>query len=193
MRIYTKRGDAGQTMQTTGKMVSKTDPQIEALGAVDECQSYLGVAIAALQPNGSDALGDDLRDVQRKLYQLQADIAVPRCQNLTADDVRWLEERIDAILDATPRVRGFILPGGGPAGAALQYSRTLARRAERAIVGLSAQQELAPELLQYINRLSDYLFAAALRANYLDGVPETPSKPEDAGKIIPAKAESKTE
>ncbi|MCI1985832.1 MAG: cob(I)yrinic acid a,c-diamide adenosyltransferase [Lactobacillus sp.] len=183
VKIYTKRGDAGQTMQTTGKMVAKTDPQIEALGAIDECQSYLGVVVSALQPGKSAQLAPELQLVQRTLYQLQADIAVPRCHNLTAEDVTQLEGRIDAIMAHTPRIKGFILPGGGPAGSRLQYARTLARRAERDAVALGAHQELAPVLLQYLNRLSDYLFALALRANFLDGVAEVPSKPSDATRV----------
>ncbi|MFD1484205.1 cob(I)yrinic acid a,c-diamide adenosyltransferase [Lacticaseibacillus baoqingensis] len=190
VKIYTKRGDAGQTMQTTGKMVSKTDPQIQALGAIDECQSYLGVVVAQLVPKHSAKLAPELQNVQRTLYHLQADIAVPREHQITLAAVTQLETRIDEIMAHTPRIKGFILPGGGPAGAGLQYARTLARKAERAVVALSAGQTLAPVLLQYLNRLSDYLFALALRANFLDGVQEVPSKPSDATRITTVTPES---
>ncbi|WP_127849579.1 cob(I)yrinic acid a,c-diamide adenosyltransferase [Lacticaseibacillus hulanensis] len=177
MKIYTKVGDHGQTKQVTGHMVSKTDPQIEALGAIDEFQSYLGVAVAALTP-ATKELGPVLQAVQRKLYVLQADLAVPRSDKMTPEDTTWLEAKIDEYWGEMPHLNAFIIPGGlpGGAGAHLQFARTLARRAERAAVALSNQQEISDACMTYLNRVSDFLFAAALYANWRDGYTEIPSK-----------------
>lgn len=177
MKIYTKVGDHGQTKQVTGKMVAKTDPQIEALGAIDEFQSYLGVAVAALAPT-SQNLAPDLQAVQKQLYILQADLAVPRSNKMTPEATAWLEQRIDAFWAAMPHLNAFIIPGGpgNGAGSQLQYARTLARRAERAAVALSNQQDISDACMTYLNRVSDFLYAAALYANWEDGYQEIPSK-----------------
>lgn len=177
MKIYTKVGDAGQTKQVTGKMVANTDAQIEALGAIDEFQSYLGVAVAALSSVTQD-LAAELQTVQKRLYVLQADLAVPRSNKMTPADTAWLEERIDKYWDVLPRLNAFIVPGGpqNGAGAQLQYARTLARRAERAVVALTQQQAVTPACMTYLNRVSDYLFALARYANWRDGYAEVLSK-----------------
>jgi ATP:cob(I)alamin adenosyltransferase len=177
MKIYTKVGDHGQTKQVTGHMVAKTDPQIEALGAIDEFQSYLGVAVAALAPT-SLKLASDLQRVQKKLYVLQADLAVPRSNKMMPEDTLWLEQKIDTFWNEMPHLNAFIIPGGSPrgAGSQLQFARTLARRAERAAVALSVQQDITDACMTYLNRVSDFLFAAALYVNWLDGYQEIPSK-----------------
>ncbi len=177
MKIYTKVGDHGQTKQVTGHMVAKTDPQIEALGAIDEFQSYLGVAVAALTPETRTMVAS-LQTVQKKLYVLQADIAVPRSNQMAIADTLWLEVQIDAYWAEMPHLNAFIIPGGltGGAGAHLQFARTLARRAERAVVALSVQQDVSEACMTYLNRVSDFLYAAALYVNWLDGYAEIPSK-----------------
>lgn len=176
IKIYTKVGDQGCTKQVTGKMVPKYDLQIEALGAIDELQSYLGVVIANLSANCLQ-LKNELIERQRELYLLQADIVVKRRNDISDPQVKALENRIDKISQLFPKIPEFILPGGGITAAHLQYARTIARRAERVMVKLNDQeQKLSASNLKYINRLSDYLFTLARYANILDGISENKSK-----------------
>lgn len=178
-KIYTRVGDQGMTKQVSGRMVAKTDAQIVALGEIDELQSYLGVVVTSLKADQTQ-LRVELSDVQRKLYALEADISVKRHQEMTPADTTALEARVDDFTAQTPALKEFILPGGSPAGANLQYARTVARRAERAAVALNAVQPLDPAILTYLNRLSDYLFAMARYVNALDGYTEIPSNKEKA-------------
>lgn len=176
IKIYTKVGDQGYTKQVTGKMVPKYDLQIEALGDIDELDSYLGVVIANLSDQCQDLL-NPLQDRQRDLYELESDIVVKRHEEITAATVEFLEQQIDELNQKIPKTTHFILPGGSITATHLHYARTVARRAERAMAKLNdEQQELAPACLKYINRLSDYLFILARYANVLDGVEEVKSK-----------------
>ncbi|KRL05391.1 cob(I)yrinic acid a,c-diamide adenosyltransferase [Liquorilactobacillus oeni] len=175
MKIYTKVGDKGQTKQVSGKMVPKYDPQITALGDLDELQAWLGFTVTLLSPNCQKLLSE-LQNVQKKLYFLQADICIKHHAAITAADTADLEKKIDHFMNTVPQIHEFILPGGKQTGAALQYGRTLARRAERSAVSLNKKQELSPALMSYLNRLSDYLFAMARYANYLDKAAEVVSK-----------------
>lgn len=176
IKIYTKVGDQGYTKQVTGKMVPKYDLQIEALGDIDELDSYLGVVIANLSDQCQELL-NPLQDRQRDLYELESDIVVKRHEEITAATVEFLEQQIDKLNQKIPKTTHFILPGGSITATHLHYARTVARRAERAMAKLNdEQQELAPACLKYINRLSDYLFILARYANVLDGVEEVKSK-----------------
>lgn len=176
IKIYTKVGDQGKTKQVSGKMVAKDDLQIVALGDVDELQSYIGVVIANLSKNCSE-LGNELQELQRNLYLLEADIVVKRRHEIDDEKVAALEKRIDELTPKIPKIPEFILPGGMKTGANLQYARTIARRAERAMVKLDREeQKLAPSNLKYINRLSDYLFTLGRYANVLDGYTDIKSK-----------------
>ena len=176
IKIYTKVGDQGYTKQVTGKMVPKYDLQIEALGDIDELDSYLGVVIANLSDQCQELL-NTLQDRQRDLYELESDIVVKRHEEITATTVEFLEQQIDELNQKIPKTTHFILPGGSITATHLHYARTVARRAERAMAKLNdEQQELAPACLKYINRLSDYLFILARYANVLDGVEEVKSK-----------------
>lgn len=176
MKIYTKVGDSGQTKQVSGKMVAKDDPQIVALGNIDELQSYLGVTLANLSPQ-CQILKKELLQLQRNLYLLDADIVIKRRHQITDAKVQALEKRIDQITPKLPPMKEFILPGGKKTGANLQYARTIARRAERSLVRLDREeQKLAPSCLKFINRLSDYLFTLARYANVLDGYQDLKSK-----------------
>ncbi len=178
-KIYTRRGDRGFSAQLDGSHLSKASAQIRAVGRCDSAQSWLGVVIAGLSP-ACQELRKPLIDVQRSLYRLQSDLSVPGCRLITSDDTTGLEQQIDAWNDAVPHIPAFILPGGSPTGAALQYARTLVRDAERAIVSFADEQpDRVPTTdKKYINRLSDYLFTMATYANHLDGVKETLSKEE---------------
>lgn len=176
IKIYTKVGDQGYTKQVTGKMVPKYDLQIEALGDIDELDSYLGVVIANLSDQCQELL-NPLQERQRDLYELESDIVVKRHEEITAATVEFLEQQIDELNKKIPKTTHFILPGGSITATHLHYARTVARRAERAMAKLNdEQQELAPACLKYINRLSDYLFILARYANVLDGVEEVKSK-----------------
>lgn len=176
IKIYTKVGDQGYTKQVTGKMVPKYDLQIEALGDIDELDSYLGVVIANLSDQCQELL-NPLQERQRDLYELESDIVVKRHEEITAATVEFLEQQIDELNQKIPKTTHFILPGGSITATHLHYARTVARRAERAMDKLNdEQQELAPACLKYINRLSDYLFILARYANVLDGVEEVKSK-----------------
>ncbi|MBN3466755.1 cob(I)yrinic acid a,c-diamide adenosyltransferase [Lactobacillus acidophilus] len=172
IKIYTKVGDKGLTKQVTGKMVPKYDLQIEALGNIDELQSYLGVVLANLS-NNCQKLRNELENVQRNLYQLQADIVVKNHHEINESNVVQLENRINELTPKIPYIPEFILPGGKVTGTNLQYARTVARRAERSLVKLSLnEQKLADCDLEYMNRLSDYLFILGRYANVLDGYTE---------------------
>lgn len=179
-KIYTRHGDHGASIQIDGTKLSKSSAQIAAIGLCDQAQSWLGVVIAQLS-SACTELKKPLHHIQRLFYRLQSDLAVPGCQLITSDDTTALEKQIDAWTAIVPHIPAFILPGGSVTGANLQYARTLARNAERAIVSFKDEQpdRVRPEDEKFINRLSDYLFTMARYANHLDHVPETLSSKED--------------
>ncbi len=165
MRLYTRTGDSGETGLSDGARVSKSALRVEALGAVDEANAAVGMArvLAA-----ADAVLDPILDlIQHRLFDLGADLAMPGAQGrITTLDIQGLESAIDRLSEATSPLRAFILPGGTPAAAALHVTRTVTRRAERALVRLADSGEPADErAIVYLNRLSDLMFAAARFAN----------------------------
>lgn len=174
--LYTKTGDAGETGLFDGTRVSKADPRVDAYGAVDELNAWIGFVRA----NRVDAELDRMLDrVQRDLFALGAALADPQHRiaarvekvRIADGDVTRLEQWIDA-LDATlPELRRFILAGGAPAGALLHLARTVCRRAERAIVGLGSGA-VDSIVIVYMNRLSDLLFVMARAANRRAGAAE---------------------
>ena len=174
MKIYTRTGDTGETGLFDGTRVRKSDPRIEAFGHVDELNAMLGLALAS----GTDAaLGQQLLQLQHDLFALGARLADPNARiagrvrkaALGPDDVHRLEAWIDQAEEELQPLRRFILPGGTPAGAALHVARTICRRAERYIVSLG-DGAVEPDLLAYVNRLSDLLFVLARLANARAGV-----------------------
>ena len=174
LRIYTRGGDAGQTGLFGGERVAKDDPRVAAYGDIDELNAVLGVARTLSPPAEVASL---LAAVQDQLFTLgselatpepeKARVAIPRTQ---ASWVEALEKAIDAIDAEVPALRSFILPGGSPSASQLHVARTVCRRAERAVVSLARQSSVAPEVIRYLNRLSDYLFMAARLANHRAGV-----------------------
>ena len=166
-KIYTRTGDDGTTGLVDGTRRAKHDPRFEAVGAVDEANSVLGWVIQALDE------APDLVRVQNDLFDLGADLATPgedfapseMVLRIVSGQVEWLEQRIDAANEGLEPLRSFILPGGSEAAARLHIARTAARRAERAMTALAAAEPVNPAALQYINRLSDYLFVLARAAN----------------------------
>jgi cob(I)alamin adenosyltransferase len=176
MKIYTKFGDRGQTALFDGTKVPKDHLRIETYGTVDELNSWLGVAIATLEEKGE--LADLLTKLQRQLFVLGSDLATPlgskneaKVTRISAREVAFLEEQIDAATAKLPALTSFILPGGTAAAGQLHVARTVCRRAERSLVALMAAEGEAgfEQALIYLNRMSDLLFKLARLANALGG------------------------
>ena len=178
-RIYTRGGDRGETSLGDGSRVSKLDCRIGAFGAVDELNSYLGVALAGGLPGD---LRDVLARVQNELFDVGADLAVPYGVGdgrLRVDDeaIAALEAACDRFNADLPELRSFVLPGGTEAAARLHVARAVCRRAERDALTASQELEVNPLVLVYLNRLSDLLFIAARYANASAGADEPLWKP----------------
>lgn len=161
-KIYTRTGDGGTAGLVDGSRVSKSSLRMAAIGEVDEANAAIGVAIAGL--GGGDVAYNLLR-IQNDLFDLGADIATPGeidgALRIVASQVARLEVEIDEMNATLEPLTSFILPGGSAAAASLHLARTVARRAERAAVALNETEPLNPQLLAYLNRLSDHLFVAA--------------------------------
>lgn len=176
MKLYTGVGDRGSTALFDGATVPKDDPRVAVYGDVDELNAAVGLARAAGLPGDLDEMA---AAVQRDLFAIGARLADPRSRiservtkaRIGRADVERLERWIDGVDGALPPLRSFIMPGGGPPGAALHQARAVCRRAERAIVGLGVDA-VEPELLRYVNRLSDLLFALARAVNHRSGAAE---------------------
>ncbi|WP_115863047.1 cob(I)yrinic acid a,c-diamide adenosyltransferase [Halorussus litoreus] len=172
MKIYTGRGDEGQTDLRDMSRVSKASPRIEAYGTVDELNALLGRA----RPTGHDDVDDRLGEVQNHLHVVQADFANPEPDEddpvIREDHVEQLEAWMDGFDEELDPLQSFILPGGSEAGASLHHARTVCRRAERRAVALEAEEEINDEAVTYLNRLSDALFVFGRVVNQRDGVPE---------------------
>ena len=182
-RVYTRIGDQGTTRLVGGQEAPKDDVRIEAYGTVDELNSLVGVVRAELgRAELSDAdrsqLDGWLEAIQHDLFELGTDLATPAEDRWQAmrliepADVARLEGEIDAMNDALPILKEFILPGGSPLAAQLHLARTVCRRAERRGFTLAGGAETNPLALQYLNRLSDWLFVAARHACRVEGRPE---------------------
>lgn len=167
MKIYTKVGDFGKTMYFGCGMINKNDPRIEALGALDELNSALGVALCFIADVKVKTI---LQEIQHDLFQVSADLAgskltpdsVPR---VTAEHIQKLELLIDELEEKLGMPKKFILPGGTQASAFLHLARTITRRAERSIVTVKEVIEVNQDILKYVNRLSDLLYVLARQAN----------------------------
>ena len=177
VKIYTRTGDGGDTGLFDGTRVRKDDPRVAACGDVDELNAWLGFARVEV---GEPRLASMIDHIQRDLFALGARLGDPsrkiaeRVTKATVgrDDIGRLEGWIDALEGDLAPLRRFILAGGSRAGAALHVARTICRRAERAMVSLGSGA-YEPELLQYVNRLSDLLFVMARAANRHAGAAET--------------------
>jgi cob(I)alamin adenosyltransferase len=173
MKIYTRTGDKGDTGLYGGERRPKHDIRITAYGEVDELQAQLGLAVAEL-PAGN-ALAALLEEIQMDCFVISAELARTETKPERKDPVlakertAWLEQQIDELDRTLQPLRAFIVPGGGRVGASLHVTRAVARRAERAVVLVAAQEEVSPAVLTYLNRLSDFLFTAARYQNQADG------------------------
>ncbi len=176
IKVYTRGGDQGLTSLVGGQRVSKASERLEAYGTVDELSSHLGL-LAAMLPDGHEL--DMVLRIQNNLFNLCTNLATDQektplypSAHLHEGEIELLENEVDNIMHELPERQGFILPGGCHAAAQAHVCRTVCRRAERCIVALSAVAIVSPEVLQYINRLSDYLFVLAKKLNFIAGKSE---------------------
>jgi len=177
MKIYTRTGDDGSTGLIGGTRVAKDDAAIECYGTVDELNASIGSAVVVAD---AEARGW-LEQVQAELFTIGSHLATPagatQAASLPALDGNWLkrlEGQIDAAEAGLSPLRNFILPGGSEFAARLHVARTVCRRAERLLVATAREREVHPLIVTYINRLSDWLFVQARRANHVQGVPDVP-------------------
>jgi len=177
LKIYTKGGDTGETSLFDNSRVSKADARVDAYGEVDELNACLGAVLAA----GVDRdLAEAVETIQKELFAVGARLADPAARiaarvtkaAVGEAEIARLEATIDRLQIELPPLRRFILPGGSLAGALLHVARTVCRRAERRVVGLGPDA-VDPDVLVYLNRLSDLLFVMARSVNGRAGAPET--------------------
>lgn len=179
-RIYTRGGDGGDTSLGDGSRVAKHDLRVASYGTVDEVNATLGVARLHL----SGAADSAVARIQNDLFDLGADLSRPVADTETGQErlrivgsqVSWLEQQIDEILECQQPLTSFVLPGGSGAAAYLHLSRTVVRRAERLLAKLVQKTGAHQEALQYLNRLSDYLFVLSRQENR-DGTDDVLWKP----------------
>ena len=157
-RITTRSGDQGTTGLADGRRVPKTHARIDALGDVDELNSAIGIVLAHA---GGTLVGAILAQVQHRLFDLGAEIAVPGSTKLSDEDVAAIDAAVEQLNATLPPLREFVLPGGSPATAHCHLARAICRRAERALWRVHADEPLNAAGLRYLNRLSDLLFVAA--------------------------------
>ncbi|WP_020189070.1 cob(I)yrinic acid a,c-diamide adenosyltransferase [Kurthia sp. Dielmo] len=176
MNIYTRTGDKGKTSIIGGR-VDKDDFRVEAYGTIDELNAIIGKAMTELDAEKFKDLLDDLEKIQNELFDGGGDLAnvmKERHYKLADEAIEEMEARIDVLMSEAPELQKFVLPGGSPAAATLHIARTVTRRAERLTVTLlknTEEGDVSPVVQRYLNRLSDYLFAAALVVNARLGVP----------------------
>ncbi|AMA53822.1 MULTISPECIES: cob(I)yrinic acid a,c-diamide adenosyltransferase [Bacillus] len=173
MKLYTKTGDKGQTSLVGGR-TDKDSLRVESYGTIDELNSFVGLALSELsgQP-GFEDLTAELLIIQHELFDCGGDLAIVterKDYKLKEESVSFLETRIDAYTSEAPELKKFILPGGSKGASLLHAARTIARRAERRVVALMKSEEIHETVLRYLNRLSDYFFAAARVVNVRSGI-----------------------
>ena len=169
-KVYTRGGDMGKTSLVGGQRVSKASERLEAYGTVDELSSHLGL-LASLLPDGDDKaviirIQNCLFNVCTNLATDQEQTALSPSAYLPDGEIELVEQKIDEIMKLLPEKQGFVLPGGTKEASQAHVCRTVCRRAERRIVALSEVAKISPEVLQYVNRLSDYLFVFAKKINF---------------------------
>jgi cob(I)alamin adenosyltransferase len=176
-KVYTRHGDKGNTSLVGGVRISKSDSRLEAYGTVDELSAQLGLLVALIDEQ--DAERPMLLQIQNVLFNVGTHLATDQSQTplypsarIPEGAVEMLEQHIDQMMGELPKAQGFILPGGTVAAAQAHVCRTVCRRAERRIVTLANEAEVGEDILQYVNRLSDYLFALAKKINFNVGCSE---------------------
>ena len=169
-KVYTRGGDMGKTSLVGGQRVSKASARLEAYGTVDELSSHLGLLAAMLS---DDSERDMIIRIQNCLFNVCTNLATEQettplypSAYLPDGEIELLEQKVDEIMQMLPERQGFVLPGGTKEAAQAHVCRTVCRRAERRIVALSEVAPITPSVLQYVNRLSDYLFVLAKKINF---------------------------
>lgn len=165
-KIVTRTGDAGTTGLGDGSRTAKDSPRITAIGEVDELNSTLGVLLAEPVP---DAIAATLREVQHDLFDLGGELSIPGYVAVTDAHVARLEDAVEDLNAGLSPLKEFILPGGSRSAALAHVSRTVCRRAERAVVALGAAETVSDPARRYLNRLSDLLFVMARALNRANG------------------------
>jgi cob(I)alamin adenosyltransferase len=158
-KIYTRTGDDGTTGLGDGTRTPKDSLRVEAYGTVDEAMSAIGIVLTFAD------LPDDMRqcltDVQHDLFEIGGELCIPGHAAVDDEFVSGLERHLDCWNETLPPLKDFVLPGGSPAAASCHLARTIVRRAERRVVSLGEVEPVRPQVLRYLNRLSDLLFVAA--------------------------------
>jgi cob(I)alamin adenosyltransferase len=160
-KIYTRTGDDGTTGLADGERVAKHDVRVEAGGAVDETNSLIGLLLT--EKGLIEAIAGPLRRIQHELFEIGAELSLPGYRKIVPEHIRRLELELDALNAELPPLAEFVLPGGNRAAAVCHVARTVCRRAERRVSAAANEHALNPELLRYLNRLSDLLFVMARR------------------------------
>ena len=175
-KVYTRTGDKGETSIVGGIRMKKSSERLEAYGTVDELSAHLGL-LASMLPDGEHK--SMIIRIQRNLFNVCTNLATDQSQtplydsaHLPDGETGLLEQEVDRMMGLLPERQGFILPGGTQAAAQAHVCRTVCRRAERRIVALSEVAQVSPEVQQYVNRLSDYLFVLAKIINFNENVSE---------------------
>ena len=175
--VYTRRGDKGMTDLVGGIRISKADLRIEAYGTIDELSSHIGLLIAMSGDNNTQQ--DMLLRIQNNLFNVGTHLATDQDTTplypsalLPKGETELLEQQIDQMLAELPQAQGFVLPGGTLPAAQCHVCRTVCRRAERCIAALAEKATVGYDIIEYVNRLSDYLFVLAKKINFNMGKQE---------------------
>jgi len=173
MAIYTKRGDKGETslydaMSTQRIRVSKNSTKIHVLGSVDELNSFLGIIVSM---SDDKKLGSILKEIQKNLFTIGSIMAGSNLRFYNSS-TKKMEKIIDDLETSLPALQNFILPGGNSIAAHLHMARSIARRMERSLIELYETESVRPQILTYVNRLSDFLFMLARQVNFEKGTQE---------------------
>ena len=171
--IYTRGGDSGTTSLIGGSRVKKCSLRLDAYGTIDELSAHIGLLIAMTKREACP-----LQWIQTRLFDVGTHLAMPNNHDqepscaITDKHIQQLEQHIDSLDEQLPALRSFILPGGSIAAAQSHVCRTVCRRAERLIIALSEEAPVCPQILSFINRLSDFLFVYARFLNKMEGIDE---------------------
>lgn len=168
-KIYTRTGDDGTTGLADGERVPKTSARIEAMGAIDELNSVIGLLVSESE---SQPLLTLLSNIQHSLFDLGGELSLPNEQLLSGKTVDKIEQSLDSMNEMLPPLKEFVLPGGSRAAALCHQARSVCRRAERRMLSLGMQEEISQESSKYLNRLSDLLFVMARMLNQQSNKPD---------------------
>tara|TARA_B100000678_G_scaffold29253_2_gene21719 strand:- start:6033 stop:6569 length:537 start_codon:yes stop_codon:yes gene_type:complete len=176
MKIYTKKGDSGHTSLIDGQIVNKHNLSVDAYGTVDELNSFLGLLKDYIK---DETIKDILNNIQPKLFSIGSILATGKNQDILEKvkiekkDVKYIEFHIDSMNNELPELKNFIIPGGHKISSYSHVCRSICRRAERRISELNNEQSVDPNILSYINRLSDFFFVLSRYLMYSDKIEET--------------------